>query len=333
MPDQVLLEIPKLPFEGPGESLEDAVASLLKAPDEGQADADEGEPLEDQDGGSGAGAEAPEGQAERPDEDLAAPDETDSEPNLIEVTLPGGEKIHITPEEAAAGYTRTQDYTRKRQADAEEHRRAMAEVQALREKYIQSLDAMTQALKQMGPPAPPEDLKRTNRGEWAARMLEHQAYHQWVDSLVQEKSRASEEAAREAEAARHQKLLEEWNKAVAAVPAWSDPDAAAKELGELHNFLVSEYGFSPADIESAVTDHRILLLIRDAHLAKAGQKAAAKAVNAKRQAAGAKKLPAGGRRSRAPDEDKRKAVEAAQARFMGSRSVRDAADLLAQLME
>ncbi len=71
-------------------------------------------------------------------------DATEAEPELIDVVI-NGERQRVTREEAANGYQRMQDYSRKTAELAKQRKSLAAEAQAIaaeREKYAQALEVM-----------------------------------------------------------------------------------------------------------------------------------------------------------------------------------------------
>ena len=175
-------------FENPGPELE-AVLELAetkdkpkgsekpaaedKDVDETDEDSDE---FEDEDSSDDEDEESEDEGADQESEDESDGDEQedgDDDADLIEVTLPGGEKVKVTREEAAAGYSRTADYTRKRQHDVNEHNVAMQEVRAVREQYDGKLAKLGEILEKLGPAKPDAALRKTNPGEYAAQKAEY----------------------------------------------------------------------------------------------------------------------------------------------------------------
>lgn len=245
--------------------------------------------------------------------------------DLIEVTLPGGEKIKVTREEAAAGYSRTQDYTRKRQADAAEHKAEMEQVREIRTKYADRLEKLTETLKSLGPKQPDAALRTTNPGEWAARTAEYEAFQSSLEQVGGAKAAISDEEKAELNTAAQAHIESEWTKVVTAVPEWADAAKANPALAELRSFAMKEHGFTEAEIDN-LADHRLLLMLRENFTLRQRRDAAAKGVEEKREKVGVKLEPGASQASRqTPKARRAKMQKQADQRAAQTGSVTDAA--------
>jgi hypothetical protein len=290
------------PKQEPAES-EDDESEETESPEVEEEDFEDEEPED----------EEPEDDAEDDEES-----EEDDGEGLIEVTLPGGEKAQVPLDELKAGYSRTADYTRKRQRDAAEHASAMESLRGVREQYDAKLEKLNEVLESTGPQKPDADLRRKNPGEYAAQRAEYEEFQQQLQAVGTERGTIDE--------ARQQELLEmrsgivEQERATLfeKVPEWgASAETAAKELGELAQFAISEYGFSQEQLDSVV-DHRLLLMLRENKLARDRTSTAKKTLEGKKKKA--RRLGPGSRNT-PPRRGKKRTQN--MARESGPRTLRD----------
>lgn len=198
------------------------------------------------------------------DTEPEAADET-AQPELYEVKVDGS-SVKVDLDELKAGYSRQEDYSRKARALAEERRAFETESQTAQqdaERYRQGLKQLTEALASIqGEPdweaerkalTPEEFLKK--RADWTLSQanLEKLQRHQ------QDEARQSDET----RLAQWQKYLRaEQDKLKAAIPEWEDTAKAKAETEQLVS-VAKHYGFSEQEVRG-VTDHRAILLLRDA---------------------------------------------------------------------
>jgi len=225
----------------------------------------------------------------------APPDDQDAE--TVELD---GEPITIG--ELKRRGLREADYTRKTQALAAERKTLRetveAEVQASlnaeRSQYQQGLQQLRGALEQLqgepdwvtlrGELEPGEFLKR--KADWEASKAQTERLRQHEAEIAQQAQTAAAQA--------HAKYLRaEQDKLLAAIPEWSDPDQAKAEQAKLVAHAKS-YGFTEQEVR-AVSDHRALLLLRDAmryrELHRAPQPAKPKAAAIKTASPGTPERP------------------------------------------
>ena len=191
-------------------------------------------------------------------------DET-SETPTYEVSV-DGETLQVDLEELRAGYSKHEDYKRKTMALAEERKSFEAEsqaVQAERAHYAEGLRNITEALESLqGEP----DWASLRQQLEPAEFLQQKA--DWEVSKAQtEKLKAERQKVAEQQQAEEAKKLQvyiraEQDKLKVVLPDWADPEKAKTEAAKLRAHAKS-YGFSDQEI-SQVTDHRTILLLRDA---------------------------------------------------------------------
>lgn len=192
-------------------------------------------------------------------------DETDrdSDEELFEVTLPGGEKAKVTREELTAGYSRTADYTRKRQRDAAEHHKAMESLREKREIYGAKLERLQKALEEIGPKEPDPKLLETNPGLYAAQQVAYDKHQRQLEAIEFERETVTGEVDEETAEAQRAFIEHEQMQLFDAVPEWKkSPRKAAEDLQGLAEFIISDYGYTPDEVQQLV-DHRAILIIRD----------------------------------------------------------------------
>lgn len=227
-----------------------------EAPDETGDDlesGDEQQPTEDDESTEQDTDESP---TEKPESDEATP------VAKIPVTI-DGETRELTPAEIAAELTeakksglRQADYTRKTQ-----------EVAAQRNEYASRIAQLDQALAEFTPAEPdwaalaqsdPEGYLE-QRAQWDHHQRQRTAVRAEMERLAAETQRERMESARQALQQEHQKLVQ-------AIPEWADQATMQKDLGELATFATEVRGFTKEEL-AGVTDHRLMLMLRDLHKA------------------------------------------------------------------
>lgn len=219
--------------------------------------------------------EGVEAQEAAPTEDAAeASPETDAEA-VYEIELEDGKTERFTADELRANILRQRDYTRKTQELAE-GRKIVEQKAAEVGNIVRQLGARIQALDSQikGEDTSAWDqLRQTDPSEWSARMLERQ---QRIGALQ------AAQAEYQAQMARHQQEQQRREADILRekIPAWRDNAVASREYGELIQFAVEAYGLTPDVLESVASDHRFVLLARDA---KQGRETTRKADALKQQ--------------------------------------------------
>jgi len=179
-----------------------------------------------------------------------------------DVPVPGGETVEVTLAELKAGYSRTADYTRKRQRDAAEHAETMESLRDVREQYDARLAKLQETLEEMGPKKPDSKLKASNPGLYAAQTLEWQEHQDNLKIIGTEREAVDGERQKEVQAVTQEVVREEWQKLQQVVPEWKDPDVAQVALAELGTFARETYGFTQEQLDNVV-DHRLILMLRE----------------------------------------------------------------------
>lgn len=239
-------------------SIDDWADKLTQSED--QAEADEHE-LEEDDEPTDADDEIEDAEEVDEDDDPEADDEDDEDDEaedpeeLIDVQ---GQKV--TLDELKRGFLREADYTRKTQELAEQRRSVEREVAAARQAQKQLQDQLAQWAtaadrepdwSKLAQEMDPREFNQT-RVRWEA----HQRRKQEAADLW-----------RQIQAEQHQQTVAQQTQTLLeSVPEWKNPEVAKREAMDLIGFA-AEYGFAQQEI-AAVTDARIVRLLRDAASAK-----------------------------------------------------------------
>ena len=264
-----------------------------------------------------------EDEEEPSDESEDGENDEETEEALYEVTLPGGEKAEVNLDELRAGYSRTEDYTRKRQRDAAEHAEMLGETRGRRDAYVEGLEKLETTLREIGPSKPSAELRQSNPGEYAAQLAEWQEFDSSISAIGNAKSAVQGEVSQETLEAQQAYVNQQWGLAVEKVPEWADEAKAVSDLAALKTFAMSEYSFSDEEI-SGLSDARLLLMLKNHYDMTQAQKAGEEGVNKKRRSS--KRLAAG--KAKSPGKRKsssRKTQRSADQRAASTGSVSDAA--------
>lgn len=247
-----------------------------------------------------------------------------AEPLTVTVTIDGKTK-EIPLEEAAKGYQRQEDYTRKTQALAEERKALRSESESVKQEraqYAQLLTALQRQLQEPATKEPDQTLLDTDPIEYfrqekawrdsREKLQAAQFEAQRVAALTQqEQARAIGEMVQ----ANRQKLLD-------AVPAWKDAKTWERDKPKILDYGRS-IGFSDEELSQAY-DHRAVLLLHKARLYD--ELASKKLVPVQKQ--GPKPLAAG------PDSSARtvSSTTRAKQRLAKTGSVKDAAAIFEAIL-
>ena len=217
-------------------------------------------------------------EAEDPEEvtEEAEAEEAEAPKSKVKIELPDGTKIDA--EEAAKGYLRQSDYTRKATEVAEQ--RKTLEAQTNRINGI--TEAFIDHLSKMIPPPPDQALAYRDPNAYTRQKAAHDAAVAQVQKLVQMGEQVKETTKTLSDADRRKKIAEEDRKLAERFPQTAEPKGrqaffnAAAEAAQSAGFTLEEL--------SGVTDHRMFTL---AHWAKIGMEAQQAKAKAKEKAAAA----------------------------------------------
>lgn len=281
-------------------------------PEEGDSDDEDGEEEQDKEQDDDLLDDEGVGAPKAPPEDAILQ-------TLVPVKVDGVEQ-KVTVAEALAGYSRTQDYTRKTMAVAEERKT----VEAQRETYKTLVGQLEQYLGEVLVPAnkPDATLRETDPGEYAAQMQDWQALESQRAQALAEKARLANEDVQKAQLSRQQFREQEFAKVINALPHWKDAEVRQKEAKIIRQGALA-LGFSDEDLESL--DYAPALLALRKAVLYDRQKAKVKAVA--RPTAPKGTLKPGAAKTQTDPKGRPSAKKAAQ-RLRSTGSVDAFADLL-----
>jgi hypothetical protein len=250
---------------------EEQISSPAETP-AAEAPAAEAEAEPSSEPGEAEEAESPEQVEEQPAESDEQP-AAGLDPSLKLKVKVDGKEEEVTLDELTKGYSRTADYTRKTQELAG-HRKALeTETQAARaerQQLAQNLRLLEQAVAEITPKEPDWERLRTEHPEKFQAM--------WIEWNQGEKDRSElrtqREAAKKKVAEDNARALEDHVKAEAeklkvAIPEWSKDDVRKTDKAAMQAYA-EKLGFTPQDLAN-VSDHRVLILLREAALYRKAQ--------------------------------------------------------------
>jgi len=249
-----------------------AISAML-APDEGQAQVDETQPVEEsqEDTETAASEEDESGVEDAPDEESTEEQSEEEEeqeeqeqPQTFTVKVDGKE-VAVTLDELQKGYSRTQDYTRKTQQIAEVRKQVEQETQAVRaerEQYAQLLGALQAQLQSSEPQVDLERLYHEDPIEWVRQKEIMRERQEKLGAIQSEQQRLFQVSQYEQQRAMEAQLASQQEALLAALPDWKDPKKAKAEKALVIESAKAA-GFTDEDLKS-VYDHRLVLLLRKA---------------------------------------------------------------------
>jgi hypothetical protein len=190
----------------------------------------------------------------------------------VKVKVDGIEQ-EVDLDEAAKGYSRTADYTRKTQALAEERKRfeteELAPTREERRVYAERLAVVEDLIQALLPSQEPDwaALRQSADPETFQKMwTEWDANRRRYEGIRAERQRVQEAEERDANTHRAKTLQAEHEKLVAAIPEFGDEAKGAALRNDLVAYAKSDrYKFTDDDL-AGVTDHRVLVLLNKARL-------------------------------------------------------------------
>ena len=251
-----------------------AISAML-APEQGQAEVDETQPVEesDEDTETAASEEETSGVEDAPEEESAEEqseesDESEEQEQAQTFTVKvDGKEVAVTLEELQNGYSRTQDYTRKTQQIAEVRKQVEQETQAVRaerQQYAQLLGALQAQLQATEPQVDLDRLYHEDPIEWVRQKEVMRERQEKAIAIQAEQQRLAQLSQYEQQRAMEEQLSSQKDALLAALPEWRDPKKAKAEKALVVESAKAA-GFSEEDLKS-VYDHRLVLLLRKAGL-------------------------------------------------------------------
>lgn len=229
--------------------------------DDGELVDEDDEPEEDPDDGE---VEDEEEYDEDDDEELFDPAAVPGD-TLFRVKVDGEEK-EVTLDDLKSGFSFRDHNTRisqKLAAERKQHEAEVANVRQERQVYGERLAQVDEFLTRTLPQEPDwAKLEKENPQQFAAEHAKFERRKQEIAAVRAERQKVAEKEIADAQAAYQQRLAEEGEKLMEAIPEWADDNVRAQEHREMIEFLTT-LGFS-AEEAQATDDHRMVLLIRDA---------------------------------------------------------------------
>lgn len=194
-------------------------------------------------------------------EDAEEP-EQEEQPSKFTVKV-DGKDVEVTLDELQKGYSRTEDYTRKTQALAQERKQAQAEFESVRNEraqYAQLLGALQEQLTQATPQVDMDYLYNEDPIEWVKQRELQRSNAERMAAIASEQQRLSAEQAKEQNAYLKDELSKEKDLLLSQAPELKDPKTAAKAK---QDWIAAgkAVGLSEQELNN-VRDHRILLALR-----------------------------------------------------------------------
>lgn len=180
----------------------------------------------------------------------------------------GDQETEVTEEEAVKGYLRTQDYTRKTQALAEERRKfEEGVVQVARERdqqYATHLGELKTAIKTLMPEEPNWEKLRNEvtPDVFANELLTWKQRQDRIATIEEEQAKVAARQKEDADRGFAQYVTDQQAKLEEALPAFKEPEKALALKKDLADYALSR-GFTTDDLKQ-VTDHRLVVLLHDA---------------------------------------------------------------------
>lgn len=174
-----------------------------------------------------------------------------------------GEEVEVPEDELVKGYSRTQDYTRKTQALAEQRKAAEAEYESVRSEraqYAQLLGKLAAKLEQQ--PQVDESLQYTDPIAYAQQLSQAMQYEQQRQAVAQEQQRLTQTQQREQQEQTQKYLAQQQEMLTTLIPDWVDADVAKAEKAKIRD-TAKQYGYSEDEL-SNLFDARAVALMRDA---------------------------------------------------------------------
>ena len=250
-------------------SMQDAVSLLVTPSEETPQDetpvADEDvsqAPTEETEAEDVTEAEAEEVEEQSDDDDDYDVDQAEPVEDSIEVTIDG--KVEkVTREEAAKGYQRQADYSRKTMELAKQRKALAAEAQKIaaeRDQYAQALSLVQQQLAAEEAP----DWDRLRESDPYQYMLEKDAWRDKQDRLAQvqaEQAKLQQQQMAEQQVAMHQELANQRTVLLDRIPSWKDSGTAEKEKAAIVDYAKSS-GFTDEEVNNVVDARAVELLYK-----------------------------------------------------------------------
>lgn len=259
-----------------------------------------------------------EGQAE----DVPEPEEPETPayvPPEAKVKLPDGSEA--TVDELIKGNLRDRDYRQKTQAVAAEKQAIQAkasEIQALEKTLAEDRDWTIQLVQSLLPQRPDPAMYTHDPIGFGEQDLAYRTRKEQLDYLVHQAQQTQQRTQAEKQESEKETRAKEWQATLEKMPELSDSKRLQSFVSDIQQH-VPEYGYSPQEIAQIGTDHRVVLVLKDAI---AYRKLQANKSKVAAKVEGRPPVQRGGTRP-APEAARAKESRAAMDRLKSSGSLRD----------
>jgi len=270
----------------PEVSIEDRLAAVLDPQEDTQAqedvDRDEDPPEPEADAPEEEEAELEADDSE--DTEEAEEESEDDEPEVPPTVkvLVDGQELELPVDEVAKGYQRQADYTRKTQEVAQQKQAMEQELAQSKTHYAQIIDQLGSFLEGQQVKAPDPSLAEDDPFAYTQQLAQYQEHKQRLDAVQAERERNRQEHQAQNQTRLQQHVAKEGEVLLEKIPEWKDAKVQKAETAKLKSFL-REFGVSDQELSDPYsvfqTDHRAILLARDAMKYRQSQAKKAKAVS------------------------------------------------------
>tara|TARA_R110002126_G_scaffold220879_2_gene366204 strand:+ start:1829 stop:2821 length:993 start_codon:yes stop_codon:yes gene_type:complete len=199
-------------------------------------------------------------EADESDEDVDEDEAEDEQQFTVKID---GKDVAVSLDELQKGYSRTEDYTRKTQALAQERKTAQAELEQVRterSQYAQLLGALQEQLQQPQQSVDMERLRDEDPIEWVRQREMQRENNEKLLAIQSEQQRINhaEQGVRQQQMQAF--LQSQKEQLLSVVPQLSDPKFAQVEKSRWIEAGKS-IGFSEQEL-NGINDHRVLLALK-----------------------------------------------------------------------
>jgi hypothetical protein len=166
------------------------------------------------------------------------------EPTLYDVKIDGTVQ-KVTLEEALAGYSRTQDATKKWQGAAEERRKAETlarEVAQDRERYVEGLKDIEALLTQNTEPEPDDKLADEDPTEYVRQRAQWDKRQRSLNALRAKRVAEEQKIYADRQVEYEAYIADEEAMLVQHIPEWRDVPKAHAEMADMRSKALKHYG-------------------------------------------------------------------------------------------
>lgn len=174
-----------------------------------------------------------------------------------------GEEIEVPEDELLKGYSRTQDYTKKTQALAEQRKAAEQEYESIRAERAQYAQLVNQlAAKLQDEPQIDDSLQYTDPIAYAQQVAQVMQVRQQRAAVAQEQQRLAQVEQQEQAQQLQRYVAEQAELLPTLIPDWVDAETAKAEKAKIRD-VAKSFGYSDDEV-SQIYDARAVAVLRDA---------------------------------------------------------------------